>query len=312
VVPDPDRGDRGGGRERLAVGSTPNADRLKTQTRRLGRGALVLGLALLAASCGASGSSSSAAAPSATTTTDGGAAARPASLVGALDRLTPELPAATAGIPARWTSPAVDRAYLTAVFDDAQSVWRREFEASHLTWRRARLAMFWGETMSPCGHAEDSGPFYCPADSTLYLDLRFFSELSRRAGTSGAAQAYIVGHEIAHHVQRLLGIADRVAKADDADPKGKNARSVQVELQADCLSGVWGRSAYRRSKLTVRDLSEAVKEATVIGDDYIARAAGDVVDSSMWTHGSSQQRELWLRTGFESGRPSACDTFAGG
>lgn len=273
---------------------------------------LVLGSALLAASCGASGSSSSTAAAPASTTAVGAVGTRAASLVGDLARLNHEILPATAKIPSRWTTPAVDRAYLRTVFGDAQSVWRREFEASHLVWHRVRLVMFWGKTRSDCGHAEDSGPFYCPADSTVYLDLRFFSELALHAGTSGTAQAYIVGHEIGHHVQRLLGIADRVAKADRADPSQKNARSVQIELQADCLSGVWGRSAYQRSKLTAGDLDEALKEAELIGDDYLAQAAGDVVDSSQWTHGSSQQRQHWLRTGYESGRPSACDTFAGG
>lgn len=280
--------------------------------RRAGLLPLVLGLALLAAGCGASSSSRSTAASSGSSTSAGAAAARPANLVGELDRLNHEIPPATARIPDHWTTPAVDRAYLTAVFDDAQSVWRRAFEASHLTWQRARLVMFWGETKSACGHSRYSGPFYCPGDSTVYLDLRFFSELTREAGTSGSAQAYIVGHEVAHHVQRLLGVADRVAKANAADPSAKNARSVQVELQADCLSGVWGRSAHQRSKLTIADLHEALREAEVIGDDYIAQAAGDVVDSSQWTHGSSQQRQYWLRRGYDSGRPSACDTFAGG
>lgn len=106
-----------------------------------------------------------------------------------------------------------------------------------------------------------------------------------------------MGYEIAHHVQRLLDIADRVAKAHETDPSGKNARSVQVELQADCLSGVWGRSAFSRSRLTVGDLNEALKEAQIIGDDYIQRAARDMVDSSQWTRGSAQQRQHWLRTG---------------
>lgn len=269
--------------------------------------------ALLGAGCGASGGSGVASTAKATTTADTtqSVTAGPPTVDKELDRLRQELPAATAVIPSRWTSPTVDRAYLTAIFDDAQNVWRREFQESHLPYKRARLVLFTSKVESGCGRSEDSGPFYCPADDTVYLDLRFFAELAHAAGKGGAAQAFIVGHEVGHHVQRLLGIADRVAKANQADPSLENARSVQVELQADCLAGVWGRSAFLRSKLSVADLNEALHAAKIIGDDYIAHAAGVVVDASQWTHGSSQQRQHWLRTGYESGRPSACDTFKG-
>ena len=165
---------------------------------------------------------------------------------------------------------------------------------------------------SDCGESEDPGPFYCPADRTVYLDLRFFTNLLHNVGVGSVAQAYIVGHEFGHHVQQLLGIAGTVADANEADPARKNARSVKVELQADCLAGVWGRSAYPRSELTVANLKEALKAAQAIGDDYIQRAAGDVVDRSLWTHGSSQQRQYWVKTGYDSGLPSSCDTFARG
>ncbi len=204
----------------------------------------------------------------------------------------------------------MERDYLIAIADDTQRVWRREFSASHLTYRPARVVVFSRKVRSYCGQHEDSGPFYCPGDRTVYLDVQFFTDLAHNASVGGAAQAYIVGHEFGHHVQQLLGIAGSVAQANEADPGGKNARSVQVELQADCLAGVWGHSAYPRSELTLRELDEALKAAEVIGDDYLQRAAGDVVDSALWTHGSSQQRQYWVRTGYESGRPSACDTFA--
>jgi predicted metalloprotease len=219
---------------------------------------------------------------------------------------------ATANLPSPTTTKAVDRRYLMALFDDAQSVWRREFAASHLAYEPARLILFSIKVVSGCGHHEDSGPFYCPADRTIYLDHRFFSELLRYHRVGVAAEAFIVGHEFGHHVQRLLGIASRVAAANAADPRGENARSVKVELQADCLAGVWASSAYPRTELTVSALHDALKTAEVIGDDYLHQAAGDVVDSATWTHGSSQQRQDWLRTGFKSGRPDACDTFAGG
>lgn len=200
--------------------------------------------------------------------------------------------------------------YLTAVFDDVQSVWRREFAAAHLRYAAARLTIFWNQTRSRCGpHTTGGGPFYCPADRGVYLDLRFFSLLMSNSQVAAAAQAYIIGHELAHHVQRLIGIADRVNGANQADPSGKKGRSVQVELQADCLAGVWARSAYPRSGLSTSDLDQALKTAHAIGDDYIARAAGNIVDSTLFTHGSSAQRQHWLRSGYRSGRPNACNTF---
>lgn len=272
----------------------------------------VLGCALLAGACGSSGSSGSSPRASGGAAAAGAQPALRASVSADLARLHQQLPSSTTTIPARWTSPSVDRAYLTAIFDDVQAVWRREFQASHVTYRRARLVFFSGKVDSGCGRAEDSGPFYCPSDSTVYLDLRFFAGLLHEAGGSGAAQAFIVAHEVGHHVQRLLGIADGVEKANAANPRMENARSVEVELQADCLAGVWGHNAFTRSHLNAGDLKEALTAAKVIGDDYIQQAAGDVVDSSMWRHGSSQQRQHWLMTGYESGRPSSCDTFADG
>ena len=179
---------------------------------------------------------------------------------------------------------------------------------SHLIYQPARVVLFSSKVRSACG--EQSGPFYCPGDRTVYLDVRFFTELPDNAGVGSAAQAYIIGHEFGHHVQQLVGIAGSVADANHANPSGENARTVRVELQADCLAGVWGHSAYPRSPLTTGELDEALKTADVIGDDYIQRAAGELVDSSLWRHGSSQQRQYWLITGYQSGRPSACDTFA--
>jgi uncharacterized protein len=270
------------------------------------RGSLLLGaLILFVAGCGSSGSSS-------TSGNASGSSSFAAALAGKdLDRLRQQLPHATAKLPSP-SSAAVERDYLTAVADDVQRVWRRVFSASHLTYRTARVVLFSSKVKSDCGEHEDSGPFYCPADRSVYLDIRFFTDLLNKAGVRSAAQAYIVGHEFGHHVQQLLGIAGAVADANETDPSGKNARSVKLELQADCLAGVWGHSAYPRSELTVADLNQALKAAEVIGDDYLQRAAGNVVDSALWTHGSSQQRQHWVRTGYETGRPSACNTFAGG
>jgi predicted metalloprotease len=227
-----------------------------------------------------------------------------------LRRLRKALPHATVKLPSPTSSQAVEREYLTAIADDTQRVWRKEFAVSHLTYRPARVVVFSGEVQSDCGYQKDSGPFYCPADRTVYLDLRFFIKLPNSSGVGSAAQAYIVGHEFGHHVQQLIGIAGSIADANEVDPGGKNARSVDSELQADCLAGVWGHSAFPRSEVTLKDLNDALKAADVIGDDYIQQAAGNVVDSAQWTHGSSQQRQYWLKTGYESGQPSACDTFA--
>jgi uncharacterized protein len=274
---------------------------------------LLLGVALLlAARCGSSGSSRSASTAGKPNGTIGGVSPLGAFASRELDRLAQQLPRATARLPAASTTTSIERAYLTALFDDAQSVWRREFEASHLAYKPARLVLFWSKVRSGCGTHDDSGPFYCPVDREIYLDLRFFTLLARQVGPSGAPQAYIVGHEFGHHIQRLLGIADRVEAANKADASGENARSLRVELESDCLAGVWGRSAYERSELTIKDLGDALKAAEVIGDDYLMEAAGKVVDSAQWTHGSSQQRQHWTRMGYKSGRPSSCDTFEGG
>jgi uncharacterized protein len=281
-------------------------------TRRSARPMLaLLALALLVAGCG-SGSHSSAQSAAGADTGKTGTDATAASVAERLSGLREILPHTTAKLPSPSRSLAVEREYLIAVANDTQRVWRREFAASRLTYRPARIVVFWSKVGSYCGEHEDSGPFYCPGDRTVYLDLRFFTDLVHDASLGSAAQAYIVGHEFGHHVQQLIGIAGSVADANRVDPSGKNARSVKVELQADCLAGVWGRSAFPRSELTTRDLDHALRAAEVIGDDYLQRAAGDVVDSSLWTHGSSQQRQHWVGTGYQSGRPSACDTFAGG
>lgn len=267
----------------------------------------LLGLALLIAGCGAGNSSTGTSSSGATAPAAG---ATRAAVAGHLAQLREILPHASAKLPSPSRAAAVERSYLTAIAEDAQRVWRREFAVSHMTYRPARVVVFWSRVRSACESSLDSGPFYCPADRTVYLDLRFFTELPQNAGVGSAAQAYIVGHEFGHHVQQLIGIAGSVADANRRDPAGANARSVQVELQADCLAGVWGDSAYPRSDLGTGELREALKAADVIGDDYIQRAAGQVVDRTLWTHGSSQQRQYWLRTGYRSRKPSACNTFA--
>ena len=194
------------------------------------------------------------------------------------------------------------------MFNDAQRFWRHEFTAAGLSYSPAQLVIFSSNVQSECGFHENAGPFYCPADHGIYLDVRWFDELARLAGVGAFAQAYIVGHEFGHHVQRLLGID--VGAAGERNPSRKNALSVAGEVQADCLAGVWAHSVYARGQLTISDLNDMLSKANVIGDDFAARAAGEPVDPGLFTHGSSAQRQHWLATGFESGDPNACDTFS--
>jgi predicted metalloprotease len=229
-----------------------------------------------------------------------------------LDRFPLVAPLVAATLPRPPTAKTADPNYLRALFDDAQTVWRQEFKEANTPYQAARVVMFSDQVRSKCGKHEGSGPFYCPADSGVYLDLRFFTELLHNRRVGAAAQAYIIGHELGHHIQRLVGIARRVDAATTTNQSQKNALSVRVELQADCLAGVWARSAFPRSGLDVSELYEGLKTAHVIGDDYLAKAAGNAVDPTLFTHGSSEQRQRWLRTGYQTGRPNACNTFASG
>jgi predicted metalloprotease len=204
-------------------------------------------------------------------------------------------------------------AFLRAVFDDAEALWTREFQIAGATYRPARFTIFSQQIRTACGPAEaSSGPFYCPASSGVYLDPTFFAALSRAVGVriGEFAQAYVVAHEVAHHVQTLLGLTQQKAAADRRDPARANARSVRFELQADCLAGVWMHSAYRRGELTDAHLNEALTAAAVVGDDFVRSAAGRTRPPETWTHGSSAQRQHWLKTGFVEGRPGSCDTFS--
>lgn len=204
-------------------------------------------------------------------------------------------------------------AYLQQVFYDIQSMWNKEFAGSGIPYSPAQLVLFQSQVSTGCGiESANVGPFYCSGDRTVYLDIRFFSSLEASFGVSGDfAEAYVVAHELGHHIQNLLGITSRVAATNRALPSQTNALSVRVELQADCLAGVWAHSAYQRNLLEPGDIEEALHAAQVVGDDFLANARGSTVDPDSWTHGSSAQRQQWLTTGYNDGRPGACDTFAG-
>jgi uncharacterized protein len=281
--------------------------------------ALAACLAVLLAACGSSSSSSTsttAATATTTATTGSGEGQQAPDIEGdAIERL-PQVPAATEAtkhpVSANGTG---GRAFLTAVFNDIQAMWNREFAAAGIRYVPARLTIFRDEVHTACGtQSAQVGPFYCGADHGVYLDIRFFDALSQHVGVQlgDFAQAYVVGHEVGHHVQLLLGISHRVAAANQQDPAGTNARSVRVELQADCFAGVWKHSSYQRGEINAQAIEDALNAAAVVGDDFQQRSATGTITPETWTHGSSAQRQHWLTVGFEQGRPAACDTFAAG
>jgi len=195
-----------------------------------------------------------------------------------------------------------------ASFNDAQAVWGRALE----TYRPAKLVLFWDGTRSGCGDASSAmGPFYCPLDERVYMDLGFYRELARRFGAPGElAQAYVVAHEVGHHVQHVLGIADRVRAAQRRDPRAANALSVRMELQADCLAGAWARTVGDRGRLDPGDIEQGLRAAAAVGDDRVQQATTGDVRPEAFTHGSAEQRSSWFRRGWEAGSLDACDTFA--
>ncbi len=204
--------------------------------------------------------------------------------------------------------------FVSVVLADTEDTWHNYFQALGRQYREPTLVLFTGAVSSACGNASAAvGPFYCPGDQKLYIDLTFFQDLEDRHGAPGDfAQAYVVAHEVGHHVQTLLGISDKVRAAGrGASPARVNALSVRQELQADCFAGLWGHAAnVERHLLDPGDLEEALRAATAIGDDRLQREAGREVVPDSFTHGTSAQRVKWFRTGFESGDFAACDTFA--
>ena len=204
--------------------------------------------------------------------------------------------------------------FVKFVINDVQNTWTAELpKEENLQYERAKLVLFRDTVESACGMAESaSGPFYCPGDQKVYIDLAFYDELKTRFGASGDfAQAYVIAHEIGHHIQNLIGIEQQVRRAQERRPAQANALSVATELQADCLAGVWGHSTSQRNLLEQGDVESGLNAAAAIGDDRIQRMAGRSVHPEKFTHGSSAQRVEWFRRGLDAGRISACDTFAG-
>jgi len=205
--------------------------------------------------------------------------------------------------------------FVSTVLADTEDTWRIIFRDQGATYQEPKLILFENGVNSACGMATSAvGPFYCPGDQQLYLDLSFFRDLSQRHGAPGDfAQAYVIAHEVGHHVQTLLGISDQVRQAKRGKSTAQaNAMSVRQELQADCFAGLWGH-AYNieRQRLDPGDLEEALTAATAIGDDRLQRESGRGVVPDSFTHGSSVQRVKWFRKGFESGDIAVCDTLSG-
>jgi uncharacterized protein len=195
---------------------------------------------------------------------------------------------------------------LLSGLDDVQNTWEAEFTRRRMQYRRAKLVLFTDAIDTACGYGEaTTGPFYCPPDERAFIDLSFFRTLSGRLGAQGQfARAYVIAHEIGHHVQRLLGTSERVGHA-----AGAQGASVRLELQADCYAGMWARSTAQRSLLEQGDLDVAMNAASRIGDDVLQREATGRVRPESFTHGSAEQRRRWLRHGYDTGSLEGCDTF---
>jgi predicted metalloprotease len=202
--------------------------------------------------------------------------------------------------------------FVSFVLDDAQEVWAGKFAEMGRPYRAARLVLFTDGVQSGCGSASAGmGPFYCPADEKVYIDLGFYRELRSRFGAPGDfAQAYVLAHEIGHHVQHLLGIDESVRERQAASSASANELQIAMELQADCLAGAWAHSTERRQLLEENDVEEAMNAAAAVGDDRIQKQASGRVNPESWTHGSSRQRMTWFVKGLRSGDPSVCDAFA--
>jgi len=203
--------------------------------------------------------------------------------------------------------------FATCAFNDVQATWRDLFTRAGQDYRPTTLVLYSGQTTTGCGVGSSAaGPFYCPADEKVYLDTTFFTELRTKLGAGGDfAQAYVVAHEVGHHVQTVLGTSAQVDRARQKKPSQAAELSVRLELQADCYSGVWANAAQKAGSITLdpSDIPEAVNAAGQIGDDRLQKGAGRRVDPESFTHGSAEQRQTWLQRGLSSGDPASCDTF---
>lgn len=201
--------------------------------------------------------------------------------------------------------------FVSFLLDDADSTWTKILAQNNAQYVPPKLVLFRNSTQSACGVGQSAmGPFYCPLDQKVYIDLGFYDELQKRYGAAGDfAQAYVLAHEIGHHVQHLSGTDAEVRQAQQQNPDNANQLSVRMELQADCYAGVWAHSTQQRGKLEAGDVAEAMAAASAVGDDRIMQRGGGRVDVDGFTHGSAAQRSEWFQRGFQNGDPRSCDTF---
>jgi predicted metalloprotease len=201
--------------------------------------------------------------------------------------------------------------FVKFVLNDVQSTWEQILPKAGTPYHHTKLVLFRDLTQSGCGTAQSAtGPFYCPEDEKVYIDLAFFEELRDRFGAPGEfAQAYVLAHEIGHHVQKLLGTESKVRRLQRGDPSQTNPLSVRLELQADCYAGIWGHSTEQRKLIDDSDVSAGLQAAAAVGDDRLQRMANGRVSPESFTHGSSAQRTSWFKKGLSSGDPGVCNTF---
>ena len=207
-----------------------------------------------------------------------------------------------------------DAQLISFVNTDVQKFWRGTLTARGVPYHEAHVVLYRGETQAGCGgEAQAStGPFYCPEDQKVYIDLSFWDELKRFGGsTADFAQAYVLAHELGHHVQNMLGTEAKVRRLEQREPDQQNHLSVDTELQADCYGGVWAPRAQVEHILAPGDVQAALSAVSAVGDDHLQKMSGRAVSPESWTHGSSQQRESWFERGFQSGDMNACNTFGG-
>ncbi|MGA9799106.1 MAG: neutral zinc metallopeptidase [Terriglobales bacterium] len=205
--------------------------------------------------------------------------------------------------------PLVD--FVTFVLNDTQNTWSQILPQQGVPYRHAKLVLYRDSYPSACGAAQSAtGPFYCPEDEKVYIDLGFYNELKQRFGAPGEfAEAYVLAHEIGHHVQKLLGVEGKVRQAQEQNPQSANQLSVRLELQADCFAGVWGHSTQQRNLLDPGDVDSGLQAAAAVGDDRLQRMSRGTVNPETFTHGSSAQRTEWFQRGFQDGTIAACNTF---
>jgi uncharacterized protein len=202
--------------------------------------------------------------------------------------------------------------FSTYVFTDAQKTWEQTFKRAGQPYEHARLVLYRGGVNTACGSASSAvGPFYCPGDQIVYLDLSFYGDLQNKLGAGGDfAWAYVIAHELGHHVQQQLGTSEEVTRLRRDQREDANELSVRLELQADCYAGVWGNTVYKQGDLEKGDVREALRAAGAVGDDRLQRQATGEINPDSFTHGTSEQRRSWFEKGYESGDANACDTFS--